>query len=227
MTNLEDAKKLARLMVEIGKIKGKNMSAVISAMDQPLGSKIGNALEVEEAIDTLKGKGPEDFTELCIELAAEMLNAGHIGSNKEERVEMIKEKIKNGEALEKFREMIKAQGGNPDVCDNYEIMGKASNIIEFVSQESGYISEIDALKVGKSAMLLGAGRATKEDVIDMTVGIELFKKTGDKVEKGDVLGKIYYNEDKRLEESKNLLMSAYKFQDRKEKSPVLIYDILH
>ncbi|MCK9224216.1 MAG: pyrimidine-nucleoside phosphorylase [Candidatus Muirbacterium halophilum] len=227
MTNLADAKKLAKLMVEIGKIKGKNMSAVISAMDQPLGSKIGNALEVEEALDTLKGKGPEDFTLLCIELAAEMLKVGHIGNSKEERISLIKEKISNGEALEKFREMIKAQGGNSDVVDNYEIMGKASHIIDFVSKNSGFISEIDALKVGKAAMFLGAGRATKEDKIDMTVGIELFKKIGDKVQKDEILGKIFYNSDKKLEEAKKMLMSAYKFEEIKEKSPVLIYDIIH
>ncbi|MFA5478420.1 MAG: pyrimidine-nucleoside phosphorylase [Candidatus Muiribacteriota bacterium] len=226
MQNLDDARKLASIMVEIGKRNGRNMSAVISDMNQPLGRYIGNALEVEESIQTLAGNGPDDLNELCYELGAEMLSLASIGKSKEERIDMLRDKISSGKALDKFREMIKAQGGNAEVCDNPSLMGKAKNIIEVTYSKSAYVKEIDALLIGKAAMLAGAGRETKEDIIDPTVGIILEKKVGDSVNPNECVAKIVINNTKNLDKIKSAIEEAFVYSQEPVAKNNLIYEIV-
>lgn len=225
MQNIKDAQTLAKLMVEIGKHNGRNMSAVISNMDQPLGQKVGNSLEVEESIDTLRGKGPEDLTELCIELGSEMLSLGNIGHDPEDRKSMLRENLKNGKALEKFREMIKAQGGDDKVVDDFSIMGKAEKTFDVKLSKKGFVKGIDALSIGKAAMHLGAGRAKKEDNIDPVVGIELLKKTSDQISENDTIARVYYN-DTLKDEIVDQIKEAYEISSEKVDKPRLIYNIV-
>jgi len=188
MTNLEDAEKLARAMVEIGDSFGKEVVAFLTNMDQPLGHAIGNALEVEEAINTLKGQGPADFTELCVELVEELLILAGI-DNAESK---IKEAIESGTAYQKFLDMVKSQGGNVDQIENGELP-KAENIIEYYPKHNGYITHIDTKEMGRAAMLLGAGRESKDDVIDMAVGLISYAKVNKKVSKNEPLVVIHAN----------------------------------
>jgi len=225
MQNLDDAETLARLMVEIGKHNGRSMSAVISNMDQPLGRKVGNSLEVEESIDTLRGNGPEDLTELCIELGNEMLSLGNIGEDSDDRKKMLKENLENGKALEKFREMIRAQGGDDNVIDDFSIMGKAENIFDVKLSQKGFVKGIDALSIGKAAMHLGAGRAKKEDNIDPVVGIELLKKTSDYISEDDTIARVYYNGELK-EEIITRIRDAYDITEANVEKPELIYNIV-
>ncbi|MBO5955544.1 MAG: MFS transporter [Clostridia bacterium] len=182
MKDLDSARELAKAMVEIGKGAKRDTVATLTNMDQPLGCAVGNSLEVIEAIETLKGNGPEDFSNLCIELAAEIVLVSKIAENIEEARRMVKKTIENGEALDKLRQMIIYQGGNPAVIDDYTIFKQADEVCELVyeNDEEMYIESIDALKVGQASVLLGAGRATKEDVIDHSVGILVNKKIGRK-----------------------------------------------
>ncbi|GKV55480.1 pyrimidine-nucleoside phosphorylase [Sporosarcina sp. NCCP-2222] len=193
MKTLEDAEKLASAMVAIGKQVGRETMAVISDMNQPLGYAIGNALEVKEAIDTLKGEGPDDLTELCIALGSKMIMAGGKASSMEEAKTMLQKVIEDGSALTLFSKMIAAQGGNSEIVHNPELMPKADYQIEVPAPATGYITKMEADEIGVAAMLLGAGRATKEDEIDLAVGIVLNKKIGDHVEKGEALAVIHSN----------------------------------
>ncbi|MCT8975639.1 pyrimidine-nucleoside phosphorylase [Clostridium sp. CX1] len=193
MKTNEDAEALARAMVKIGNNVGRNTMAIISDMSQPLGFAIGNALEVKEAIDTLKGEGPEDLTELVLTLGSQMVVLAKKASTLEEAREMLVEVMKNGKALEKFKVFLKNQGGDASVVDSPEKLPQAKYIIEVPAKESGYVSNIVADEIGVAAMILGAGRATKEDEIDLAVGLMLRKKVGDKVEKGESLVTIYSN----------------------------------
>lgn len=185
-----EAHELARKMVDIGYNCGKKVSALITNMDVPLGFNIGNALEVKEAVEVLSGNGAADLTEICIELAANMLslcNDWEISFSRER----VKEVIKNGFALEKFREWISAQGGDISVLDNTDEFCPALYSAEFISGADGYISFMDAEKLGLASMILGAGRAKKEDKIDNSAGIVLFRKTGDYVKKGEKIATMY------------------------------------
>ncbi len=188
MTNLEDAEELAKAMVEIGDSFGKEVVAVLSNMDQPLGHAIGNALEVNEAIETLKGNGPEDFTTLCKELSKELLTLAGI-ENAEETIEKA---ISSGSAYQKFLDMVKAQGGSVDqvVTDS---LPKAKEVIKYYPTKDGYITEIDTKEIGRAAMLLGAGRESKDDVIDMAVGLISKAKLGLKVSKEESIIDIHTN----------------------------------
>ena len=188
MKKLKDAEKLARAMVEIGDSFGKEVVAFLSNMDQPLGEAIGNALEVKEAINTLKGHGPADFTELCVELAEELLILAGI-DNADQK---IKEAIESGAAYQKFLDMVEAQGGNVAQIENDELP-KASNIVEYYPKHSGYITHIDTKEMGRAAMLLGAGRESKDDVIDMAVGLISYAKVNKKVNKDEPLVMIHAN----------------------------------
>ena len=176
MKTPEDAKALAEEMVSIGKNVGRNTIAVISDMDQPLGYAIGNALEIKEAIDTLNGNGPKDLLELASTLGSNMLILANKVESFEEGKKLLLENIKNGKALEKLKEFVKAQGGDPAYVDNTDLLPKAKYIIEVKANKSGTISKIHAEEMGLTAMELGAGRATKESVIDLAVGIVLCKK---------------------------------------------------
>ncbi|MEC0766525.1 pyrimidine-nucleoside phosphorylase [Bacillus atrophaeus] len=189
----EDAVNLAKAMVRIGNNVGRQTMAVISDMSQPLGFAIGNALEVKEAIDTLKGEGPEDLHELVLTLGSQMVVLAKKAATLDEAREKLIEVMKNGKALEKFKDFLKNQGGDSSVVDDPSKLPQAAYKIDVPAKEAGVVSEIIADEIGVAAMLLGAGRATKEDDIDLAVGIMLRKKVGDKVEKGEALVTLYAN----------------------------------
>ncbi|ABS75975.1 pyrimidine-nucleoside phosphorylase [Bacillus velezensis] len=189
----EDAVNLAKAMVRIGNNVGRQTMAVISDMSQPLGFAIGNALEVQEAIDTLRGEGPEDLNELVLTLGSQMVVLAKKAETLEEARMKLQEVMKNGKALEKFKEFLSNQGGDASVVDDPSKLPQAAYKIDVPAKEAGVVSEIVADEIGVAAMLLGAGRATKEDEIDLAVGIMLRKKVGDNVEKGEPLVTLYAN----------------------------------
>ncbi len=207
MKTVEDSKTLASMMVDIGKKAGKKMLALITDMDRPLGNNIGNTLEVIEAVKTLNGEGPEDLTEICIALAANMLCLAEMGSF-EECEEKVKKVIADGSALNTFAKMVKAQGGDERVIYNTGLFEKAKFSHEVLSREEGYIHSVDTEGYGLSALVLGAGRNTKEDVIDYSAGIILSKKTGDYVKKGEVIATLYSNDETKFTESEKRLIKA-------------------
>ncbi|WP_368651116.1 pyrimidine-nucleoside phosphorylase [Bacillus inaquosorum] len=193
MKTEEDAAELAKAMVRIGNNVGRQTMAVISDMSQPLGFAIGNALEVKEAIDTLKGEGPEDLHELVLTLGSQMVVLAKKSNTLDEARAKLEEVMKNGKALEKFKDFLKNQGGDSSIVDDPSKLPQAAYQIDVPAKEAGVVSEIVADEIGVAAMLLGAGRATKEDEIDLAVGIMLRKKVGDKVEKGEPLVTLYAN----------------------------------
>ena len=197
MKTFEDAKALANEMVSIGKNVGRNTVAVISDMDQPLGFAIGNSLEVIEAINTLKGNGPKDLIELVLTLGSNMLILGKKVENEEEGRNLLLQTIKDGSALEKLKEFVKAQGGDLSYIDNTDLFPKAKYKIEVKAKKAGVISKIHAEAVGIIAMELGAGRETKESSIDLSVGIVLNRKRGDKVKEEDLLATIHANNEEK------------------------------
>lgn len=187
MKDLNDAKALAKAMVDIGNRVGRKTMAIISDMSQPLGYAIGNVLEVKEAIDTLKGEGPEDLQELCLVLGSHMVYLAEKASSLEEARHMLEKAMKDGSALQTFKTFLAAQGGDASVVDDPSKLPQAKYIIELEAKEDGYVSEIVADAVGTAAMWLGAGRATKESTIDLAVGLVLRKKVGDAVKKANRL----------------------------------------
>ncbi|MGV4322285.1 pyrimidine-nucleoside phosphorylase [Bacillus mojavensis] len=193
MKTEEDAAELAKAMVRIGNKVGRQTMAVISDMSQPLGFAIGNALEVKEAIDTLKGEGPEDLHELVLTLGSQMVVLAKKAGTLDEARAKLEEVMKNGKALEKFKDFLKNQGGDSSIVDDPSKLPQAAYHIDVPAKEAGVVSEIVADEIGVAAMLLGAGRATKDDEIDLAVGIMLRKKVGDKVEKGEPLVTLYAN----------------------------------
>lgn len=205
MKTLDDARELAKAMVDIGNRVGKKTVAVLTNMDEPLGEMVGNSLELIEAIETLKGNGPRNFTKLCYELSSEILLITDVAKTKEEAYQKIDEVIKSQQALNKLRQMITYQHGNPQVIDDYSLFPQAQNIIKVRSLKDGYVFEINALKVGEAAMILGAGRQTINDTIDLGVGIQVIAKVGKKVRQGDVLAVIYGN-GKNEEEAYQILL---------------------
>lgn len=214
MKTVEDSRELAKMMVDIGKKAGKKMLAVITDMDRPLGNNIGNALEVKEAVETLRGHGPEDLTEICVALASNMLYLAGKGSY-EECEEKVKGVIKDGSALETLAKMVRAQGGLDSVIYNPDLFEKAKYSYEVVSEKQGYITHVDTEGYGISALVLGAGRNTKEDAIDFSAGIVLNKKTGDYVQKGDVIATLYTNKESAIKDAYLRLVSATEITDEK------------
>ncbi|MBC2207368.1 pyrimidine-nucleoside phosphorylase [Listeria booriae] len=220
----EDAENLAHAMVRIGNNVGRQTMAVISDMSQPLGFAIGNALEVQEAIDTLKGEGPEDLTELVLILGSQMVVLAKKAKDLDEARDMLKEVMANGKALAKFKDFLNNQGGDGSIVDDPGKLPQAEFKIDVPAKESGVVSEIVADEIGIAAMLLGAGRATKEDEIDLAVGIMLRKKVGDKVEAGEPLVTIYANkEDVKAVEEK--IYANIKVSDHAD-APKLIHTII-
>ncbi|WP_437272545.1 pyrimidine-nucleoside phosphorylase [Staphylococcus succinus] len=195
MKTLEDAEALAHAMVSIGNNVGRNTMAIISDMGQPLGNAIGNALEVKEAIETLQGKGPEDLTELVMTLGSQMVVVGGKAKDLEEARTMLQQAIEDGSALETFRTFLENQDGDGSVVDDLSQLPQAKYKIKLPAQSSGVVTEIIANEVGVASMMLGAGRQTKEDDIDLSVGLVLHKKVGDKVSEGDALLTIHSNRD--------------------------------
>ena len=212
MKNMQDAEKLAKQMVMIGTNSGRNTIAVISDMNEPLGYAVGNALEVKEAVDTLKGRGPEDVVELCLELGAQMLIASEITDDRQAAVDMLKKSIEDGSAYAKFAEFVKRQGGDVSVLDDCDSIINASYIVNVASENSGYVSSIQSELIGEKAMILGGGRQNKGDDIDHSVGVVLSKKVGDKVDKGDVIATIYANDKDKIEAANELIVKAFAIQ---------------
>lgn len=225
MKTVEDSRALAKAMVQIGNNVGRQTMAIISDMSQPLGFAIGNALEVKEAIDTLRGKGPADLTELCLVLGSQMVVVGGKAKNLDEARKMLLEVIENGKALEVFKDFIHAQGGNPAVVDQPELLPQAAFTFEVPSKESGFVSFIEADEVGTAAMLLGAGRATKESEIDLAVGIVLHKKVGDSVEAGESLATIHANTE-NIQQVLEILYKHIEFSAEPVTPPNLIEEII-
>ncbi|KZR60290.1 pyrimidine-nucleoside phosphorylase [Pseudobacillus badius] len=223
MKTLEDSRELAKAMVNIGNNVGRKTMAVISDMSQPLGFAIGNALEVKEAIDTLKGEGPEDLTELCLVLGSHMVYAAGKADTLEEARQTLLKLINNGEALAKFKLFIEAQGGDGSVVDHPERLPQAKYQIELPAKNDGWVAEIIADHVGTAAMWLGAGRATKESEIDLAVGMMLNKKIGASVKAGESLATIYSN-DKEIEHVKEELYRSIILSEEKVESPRLIHE---
>lgn len=225
MKTLEDAKQLAQAMVEIGRDAQRQTVAFLTDMNQPLGLAIGNALEVKEAIETLKGHGPKDLEELVLQLASQMVVLAKKAPDVETAYEQLKEKLHSGEAFNKFKEFVQAQGGDVAQIENPDLLPKADSIIPVKASQSGYVHQIDALSIGLAAMKLGAGRATKDDMIDMAVGVVLDKKVGDSVGEGDVLAYIHVNRVDN-EEAIAYIQKAYCICKDPVCPPTLIYDVI-
>lgn len=223
MPNVEEALKLASAMKDIGTMANKKVTCVLTNMDEPLGLAIGNSLEVIEAINTLNGRGPKDLTELCLTLGSYLVVDAGLETSLEEARKTLLEQIRNGRALAKFVELVKAQGGNVDYIHHPELFD-LGEVIELKAETSGYISRIDSYKVGHASMLLGAGRENLDSEIDYSVGIVLNKKVGDYVNCGDVLAYLYVN-DKNVDEAYNMLKEAYTYTD-KEITTKLILDVV-
>ncbi|GAB2323690.1 pyrimidine-nucleoside phosphorylase [Alkalibacterium sp. m-11] len=225
MKNVEQAKELAETMVNIGKSVGRQTMAVISDMSQPLGNAIGNGLEVKEAIDTLKGHGPEDLTELCLVLGSQMAYLGGAADSLEEARTLLEANLKNGKALEVFKTFVEAQGGDASVADNPEmVLPVASYTKEVLADQDGVVSEIIADQIGIAAMMLGAGRETKESQIDLSAGLYLHKKVGDKVSAGESIATLYSNKEISDEVGERVLTNV-KLSDSATE-PTLVYDIV-
>ena len=209
MKTLEDSVALAEAMVSIGKLAGKKMAAIISDMDQPLGNAVGNILEVKEAIDTLQGHGPKDLEELVLTLGSYMVVAAEKANTIEEARRMLEQTLRDGSAFEVFKKFVVAQGGCEEEVLHPEKLPVAKYIKDVVVDTEGYVAKIQTEEIGRISLLLGGGRETKDSEIDLTVGVVLNKKRGDKVEAGDVLATIHANDKEKFEQAKKRLIEAY------------------
>ena len=225
MKTLADAQALAALMVKIATLSGKKACAFLTNMDSPLGKSVGNALEIIECVETLKGQGPRDLTDICLLLASKMVEYGAAISEKEAK-DRVMERFRNGDALKKFEEFVRAQGGDAAFIEDPQVLVRDVNVQSFVAAKDGWIKHMETEDIGKAAMVLGAGRETKESAIDPAVGLILEKKTGDAVKKDEVLGTIYYREEKQLEEALRILTHAIEYDTKPVAEPKLILDIV-
>ena len=221
MKDIESASKLAELMVQIGKNAGRSMTAILTDMDEPLGFAIGNQLEVIEAINTLKGNGPKDLTDICLEIGSYLVVDAKVANTFEEAKELLKAQIANGEALKKLAELAEAQGGDGSYVLNPTKFESAKEIIPVIAKEAGYITYINALEIGVSSMLLGGGRETMNDIIDSAVGIVLNKKIEDYVQPGDVLAYVHTN-GKNTETVLNRVYNAFEFGTHLHKKELIL-----
>ena len=226
MKNLDQAKKLAERMMEIGKGAGRKVKVVLSNMDEPLGHAIGNANEIIEAIEFLKGNGASDVKEVVYTIAGLALKEKGEISELSEAKEKIDEVIKNGTALKILAEFIGESGGNKDLINDYGLLPKASYVMEIFSENEGYVKKIKTEEIWKAAMIIGAGRAKKEDEVDHAVGINIFRKVGEKVSKNEKIAEIYYNDDKNVQDSKNMILDAYVITPEKVEEPKAILEII-
>ncbi|AFK85073.1 MULTISPECIES: pyrimidine-nucleoside phosphorylase [Thermoanaerobacterium] len=223
MKDIESAKKLANLMVEIGNSVGRKTVAHVTNMDEPLGLAIGNSLEVVEAIDVLKGNGSKDLIDVCMVLGADMLTIAGVAKDTDEAKMMMEEALTSGKALQKFREFIKAQGGDERIVDDLSLLPQAKYVEPWIADEDLYIKDLYALDLGLIAMRLGAGRSTKEDTIDLSVGIMLGGKIGDFIKKGQPIATVYANDKNKLDWAMNEIKKYILVSDQYVERPQLIY----
>ncbi|TDT61919.1 pyrimidine-nucleoside phosphorylase [Fonticella tunisiensis] len=226
MKTVDDSFELAKEMVDIGTSLNRNTVAVISDMDQPLGFAVGNALEVKEAIDTLMGNGPEDLLELCMVLGSYMLVLAEKAKNTDEARAVLEKTIKNGSALEKLKEFVSAQGGDVSLIDNPDMLPGAKYQVEVKARIDGYISKIVASEIGLAALVLGAGRETKESAIDHSVGIVIKEKVGAYVRKGDTIAVIHTNDLEKAKDAEERIHEAYNITENKPEKRPLIFGIV-
>jgi pyrimidine-nucleoside phosphorylase len=223
MKSEKDAAFLAELMVETGERMGKEVIALITDMDQPLGNMIGNALEVIEVVDVLKGGGPEDLRELCLHLAGWMLFLGRAANTVAEGKQQSVELISSGKALERFRQMVQLQGGDAGVIDDYDRLPRAKQTIQVANSKAGFISAMQCEQIGTACVILGGGRERKEDSVDPSVGIVLHKKVGDAVAAGEPLATIHYNDEDRAQRARQLILQSCELAETppKTKRPLI------
>lgn len=219
MKNEKDAAFLAELMVETGERMGKQTVALITDMDQPLGCMIGNALEVVEVVDVLRGEGPEDLRQLCLELAGWMLHLGGVSGTVAEGKKQSASLIASGKALDRFRQMVELQGGDPRTIDDPKKLPQAQHTMTVSSPKSGYVASLQCEQIGTACVILGGGRERKEDSVDPAVGIVLHKKVGDAVSAGEPLATIHYNAEARATRSRQLVKESYRITDSPAHEP--------
>jgi pyrimidine-nucleoside phosphorylase len=221
-----DARRLAQMMVSIGRRADKRVQALITDMNQPLGYAVGNAVEVMEVSQTLQNAGPADLTRLSLELAARMIYLAKITPTLDDARDLAQRKLLDGSGYRKLKEVIAAQGGNPLVLDKFELLPNASGVHEITSPRAGFVSAIDAEDVGRASAMLGAGRNTKEDQIDPAVGVILDVKVGDRVEAGSVLCRLYYTGTERLEEAAAVVEGAFRIASQPPEERELILEVV-
>ncbi len=224
METLPEARQLANLMVDIGRLAGREVVALLSDMNQPLGCAVGNSLEVVEAIDTLQDHGPEDFLEHCLHVSAHMLVLGRRAKDVAEGRAMAEKSIANGSAFEKFRILVEAQGGDVSYVDNPSKFPRAEYVEVVKSPRNGYLAQIQARSVGEAAVALGAGRARKSDPVDHAVGFVIHHKVGDQVEKGESLFTIHASSQEKLAEARDAVLSAHVFSEQPVERLPLFYE---
>ncbi|MDP3000689.1 MAG: thymidine phosphorylase [Bryobacterales bacterium] len=221
-----DARRLAQMMVSIGRRLDKRVQALITDMNQPLGYAIGNALEVMEVSQTLQNVGPTDLTRLSLELAARMIYLGKVTATLEEARELAQRCLLDGSGYRKFRDVIQAQGGNPKVLDRFELLPNATGAREISSPRAGFVSAIDAEDIGRASSMIGAGRDRKEDVVDHAVGVILEVKVGQRIDAGGVLCRLYYTKDEKVEEAAQLIEDAFRISTHEPEERELILEVV-
>ena len=226
MKNLELAEKLSERMIEIGKGANRKVRVVLSNMDEPLGHAVGNANEIIEAIEFLKGNYADDLKEVVYTIASLALKEKGEVKELEEAKEKIDKVINDGSALKILSEFIEESGGNKELVNNYDLLPKAKSVMEIFSEKEGYIKKIKTEEIGKAAMIIGAGRAKKEDEIDHAVGINIFKKVGEKIAKNEKIAEIYYNNGENVEESKNMILEAFVLTEEKVEKQKAVLKII-
>jgi pyrimidine-nucleoside phosphorylase len=222
----QNAQKLAKTMVDIGKGMKRKVAAVISSMDCPLGYTVGNALEVKEAINTLTGKGPDDLKELCLVLAGLIFVLAGYSPNLISGKKKAEHIMNSGAAAKKFEQFVKSQGGDPGIIDNTDLLPEARFRCSIIAPKKGYITRMDSESIGRASMILGAGRINKEDTIDPSVGIVFHKKTGDPVIKNETIAMIHTNDEDKIDEALNMLKNSIQIEDTPSPQLPLIYGIL-
>jgi pyrimidine-nucleoside phosphorylase len=230
MQHVEEARELAEIMVDIGKDAGRQMVALLSDMNQPLGWAVGNALEVRESIETLRGGGPTDLREHCLAIGGHMVRLGRRATSEyalSEAMAELAEMLDNGKGLAKFRELIEAQGGDVSMVDDPDKLPQASIKEDVKAEKGGYVAQINALLVAQASLQLGAGRARKTDPVDPAVGVIVHRKVGDRVEEGDIMFTIHANDETLLDQARDLLRQAPVYRDREQQPLPAFYDTIY
>ena len=226
MTNLEDARKLAELMVEIGKMADRRTVAMLSDMNQPLGQAVGNALELVEALDTLKGGGPQDFREHCMVACGYLLALGCVAKDETQGRKLAEAALEDGRSYERFRALVQAQGGDVRYVDEPQLLPTATIVNRIPAPRKGYLKEINACEAGETAVLLGGGRAQKGDQIDYAVGVVVHHKVGDLVQAGEPLFTIYANDQRKAKLAKQKMLAAHSWSDAAVETLPLYYGVI-